>query len=253
MDSTPPSVWFREDVGFAASGPAEPLPPAGFIDGRTNSPGVTLRSRLTVWGAALLSTDRFFDARTPTDAIGGRVVVEVAALHAVWYLCVLVGGAAVASSKQPSTGVVENLADLGLGLYALSVGVGLLVIVNWVVVSAVLHVAITLRHGRGTIGDTMYVVAWSSPAALVAPLLWGTGFLLALSGSPLVMSYDAYVATAAEPAGIAGLIGGSIVLLWQGHLWPAGLERAHDVDHGFAVQASAVTVVLGLVALLLGA
>lgn len=207
--------------------------------------------RLTDWGDAVFFTERFYADRTPSLESGIRVVAEVASLHGLGFLLVLVGGAVISSWRNATLGGIENLADLSWWVYAVSVGVGLLVIANWLVLSALLHVIIKLRHGDGTFEDTLLVVAWSSPITLIASLFWGAGFLLWIASSQLIMSYDASVIAAAQGARIPGVIGGIISLLWQGHLWPTGLEKRHDVEHEPAVRASAAIVLLGVVALLI--
>ncbi|MFB6195755.1 MAG: YIP1 family protein [Haloplanus sp.] len=203
--------------------------------------------------SALVFPDAFFSTRPVRTADAGRVVLLVAALHAVGYYALLLAGAAVASSQGSSFGVTELLADLGGWTYAQGLLVGLLVVLNWLIVGAVLHIALSLRGDAGPYADTLAVVGWSSPAALLSPLVGGVGFLLAVHGNTLAMSYDAKLAAVAPAATLASVVGGLLTLLWQGHVWSAGLRHVHGVDRRAAAEATALTFVLGVAALVVGA
>lgn len=205
---------------------------------------------MSSWGRAVLFTEQFFEQPASTDDSGIRIVTEVAGVHMLGYLLVLAAGAVVATLTHSGFGVVENLADLSWWVYALSGGIGVLVLANWFVLSAMLHVFVKLRHGEGTYADTLYVVAWSLPVTLLGFMFWAGGYLLTIAGSTPVMSYDAFVITAASSAKFPAIAGGVITLFWQGHLWPTGLESVHDVGHTSAVRVSALTVLLGIVPLL---
>lgn len=194
--------------------------------------------------------ERFFRDHRPNLDDAGRIVLAVAGVHLLGYYLLLLGGAVLVSLQQTSLGVAELLADPGLGVYALGPGLALFVLLDWLLVSALLHVAIKLLHGQGTYGDTLSVVGRSSPATLLGLVVGGVGFGIALWENPLVMSFDAKLAAVAPTVVLAGVVGGLLTLLWQGYVWPAGLRQAHDVGPAAAGKATGLTVLVGAIALL---
>ncbi|MEF8775386.1 MAG: YIP1 family protein [Haloarculaceae archaeon] len=111
----------------------------------------------------------FRDNRSDLDD-GRRVVLAVAGVHPLGDYLLLLGGAVFVSRQQTTYGVPELLADLELGVYGFGPVLALSVVLLWLLVSAVLHVAIELLHGEGTYGDTLSVVGRSSPATLLGLL-----------------------------------------------------------------------------------
>lgn len=172
-------------------------------------------------------------------------------VHLLGYYMLLLAGAVLVSLQQSTFGVGDLLADLGPGTHGLGLVVAALIVVDWLLVSCVLHVAAILLGGDGSYRDTLGVVAWSTPATLVALLVVGAVYLLALWGNPLVMSFDAKLLAIAPAVSLAGVIGGLLTLLWQGRIWPAGLQPVHDVSPGTAGRATGVTVLVCALALLL--
>lgn len=211
---------------------------------------MSLHTRLSSPAHALFFPDAHFRERSPTLDSANRIVVAVAGIHLVGYYLLLLAGAVVVSLQQDTFGLSELLADLGVWAYAQGPLVALLVLLDWLVVSAILHVAVKLRHGGGTYGDTLSVVGWSSPATLLVLLVGGVGLLLALAGNRMTMSFDAKLAAVAPAVALASTAGGLLALLWQGYVWPAALERAHDVERSAAAEATAATVVVSAVAVL---
>jgi hypothetical protein len=212
---------------------------------------VSLHSPLLVSARALFFPETHFRDRRPSFPDAGRLVLAVAGLHAAGYYLLLLAGAAIVAGQQATFGAGELLADLGIGAYAAGVVVALLVLVDWVVVSAVLHAVVRFRGGEGTYTDTLSVVGWSAPATLLGLLVGGAGFLLALHGNTLTMSYDAKLVTVSPTVALAGGVGALLTLLWQGKVWPPGLARSHDIDRTTAARTAAATVVLCGLALLL--
>lgn len=200
-------------------------------------------------GRAMFFPERFFRDNRPNLDDAGRVVLGVAIVHLLVSYLVLLGGA-VLVSRQQSDGVAELLADLGPEVYALGPAIGLTIVLDWLLVSAVLHLAIKLLHGEGTYGDTLSVVGQSAPATLLGLLVVVLGFGLALWENSLVMSFDAKLAAAVPTVALAGVVGGLLTLLWQGYIWPAGLTAVHDVEGAAAGKATGLTVIVGAVALL---
>lgn len=209
---------------------------------------MALRQTVRSWGQALVFTERFFDTVSEHASDRGTPVVTVALLHVIGYYIVLLAGAIVAALTSEQYTLIGTLGDLGWQPLVTGLVGGGFVLLNWVVVSGVLHTAIKLRNGDGTFGDTLFVVGWSSPVALVVPLVWGGAFLLTVAESSVVMSYDARLATATPGVRLASIAGGMITLLLQSRIWTTGLQHRHAVGRAAAGQATAVTIVLGLVA-----
>lgn len=197
--------------------------------------------------SALVFPGAFFADRSRSPVGAGWVVLGVAGLHVLGYYGLLAAAAVIVAIKQPAFTVLENLADLGGWTLAQGVLGGFVIVLNWLVVSAILHAAVRLRHGRGDFGDTVTVVGWSAPTTLVALLVSGFGFLVAVSRNPLVMSFDATLAAVAPVVSLVGAVGGLLTLLWLGHIWPTALHHTHEIDRGHAAQATALA--LGVCAL----
>jgi hypothetical protein len=194
---------------------------------------------------SLLFPDSFFEARAPRNGVAGRVVAAVALFQAL-FVAVLPALIAVRMSLLGSATSWGNLlATAWGGLVDDGVFVGLLVVCNWLMIGAVLHVAARASGGEGEIGDTLYVVGWSTPAALLSPLL--VTAVIALS-SPEATFWEGPGDQLEVLAGnvlLAAIFAAALVLCWQGYVWRAGLCEAHDLDRQTAAKASVLTVVLG--------
>jgi hypothetical protein len=203
----------------------------------------TLRDLLVTPGA-------FFEQRSPRVGVAGRVVLLVAVAHAV----VLLGGFLLLAVELAVLSETVRLGEAVDAVVARALGASLrlsaLVVVNWLVVGLVLHVLAKLRHAGGTVGDTLYVVGWSAPVALLQPLAIVAGLLVGLAGagSPEVFLRQATgIRTAISGLGLVATL---VVLVWQAYIWVPGLLETHEMDHG-AILPAAVTVLLGAGATLL--
>jgi hypothetical protein len=210
----------------------------------SNGPTAALRELLLAPGA-------FFEERTPRQGVAGWVVAAVAVGHAVVFLGGFLLVAVQIAVLSPEIGVAEALQSFLAQGFVPAAGLSVLVLVNWLVVSAVLHVPVKLRHGDGTFGDTLFVVAWSAPVALLLPVGVILALLLAIqgAGSPEQFLRQADAFRGAFDG--LGFVATLVVLCWQGYIWTGGLQRTHDMDDG-AILPVAVTIVLGVLATLGG-
>ena len=212
---------------------------------------MSLQDTLRLVPVALVFPHRFYRERQPEPGDAGPIVLGVGLVSVLAFYVVLLAGAVVALVQHYSLDTLGLLADLGPGVYAMGLLVPLATLANWLLAGFVLHVAIRLGGGEGGYVDTLAIVGWSTPATLLGALVTGVGFLLALWGNPVAMSYDAKLVAVAPGIGLAATVGGLLSLLWQGYCWPPGLRRVHDVDGGASGKATALTVVLGAIGLLL--
>lgn len=208
---------------------------------------MALHSSTATLRQTLLSPWSFFADRSPRSGVGFGVVALVAVAHVlVVFVGLLLVGVRVATLDD-GVGVGQAVSAVAGEVLGASLVLGVLVFVNWLLVSAVLHVPAKVAHGRGTFGDTLFVVARSSPVALLVPVATVAATLLAVGEA------GSAEAAARQPGSLRGTVDGAsalavvAVLLWQGVIWVAGLERTHDMDGGQATAAVAVTVLLGLV------
>ena len=210
-----------------------------------------LQPTLEAIGAALVFPHRFYRERQPDARDAGPIVLGVGLVSAVAVYVVLLLGAVVVSLQHASADALGLLADLDPGIYALGLVAPVAVVANWLFVGFLLHVAVTVGGGDGDYADTLAVVGWTTPATLLAIVVTAVGFLLVLWGNPLQMSYDAKLVTVAPGVGLAATVGGLLSLLWQGYCWPPGLRRVHTVDGGPSGRATALTLAIGAIGLLL--
>ena len=199
--------------------------------------------------SALVFPGTFFADPPASPPGAGRIVIAVAGVHLVGYYGFLAFAALIVAIQQPAFTALENLADLGGWTLFQGILMGFVVVLNWLIVSAILHGAIRLRHGQGDFVDTVAIVGWSAPATLLALLVSGLGFLIAVARNPIVMSFDATLKAVTPSVSLVGAIGGLLTLLWLGHIWPTALHHTHEIDRGHAAQATALT--LGICALVL--
>jgi hypothetical protein len=201
--------------------------------------------------ALLFDPDRFFENRTPRTGVAGLVVTVVAVLHAVLLVAIVGLSVVQLSLLQSEVGLGELLGESAGAVVGEAVVLLVSVFLNWLLVSALLHVVVKLLDGRGRFGATLYVVGWSSPVALLTMLVGGASILLAFQGLDPGGTIEPQLQRVSGVVGGAGALGSLLVLLWQGYIWPAGLERTHEMARDKAVQATGVTVFLGIVATLL--
>jgi hypothetical protein len=213
---------------------------------------MALQPPTSALGSALLFPRTFFGDRGGAPPGAWRIVIAVAGVHLVGYYGFLTVAAVIVALQQPAFTALENLRDLGGWTLFQGVLTGLLVLLNWLLVSAVLHGAVRLRHGQGDFDDTVAVVGWSAPATLLALLVGGLGFLIAVARNPLVMSFDATLQAVTPVVSLAGAIGGLLTLLWLGHIWPTALHHTHEIDREHAAQATVLTLALCALVLFLG-
>lgn len=114
----------------------------------------------------------------------------------------------------------------------------------WLLGGAVLHAAVWLARGDGTVGDTYWIAAWSGVASALLAI---PGFLLvaaAVRSADLDQADpDAIVASLeASVAGLEPILFGVSLLgaTWQAVLWFAGLVGVHDLDEGRALAVAGV-------------
>mgnify|MGYP000155525846 CR=1 FL=1 len=212
---------------------------------------MSLQPTLAAIATALVFPHRFYRERRPDPGDAGPIVLGVGLVSAVAVYAVFLLGAVVVSLQHASADTVGLLADLDPGIYALGLLAPVAVVANWLLVGFLLHVAVTLGGGDGEYADTLAVVGWATPATLLAMGVTAVGFLLALWGNPLQMSYEAKLVAVAPGVGLAATVGGLLSLLWQGYCWPPGLRRVHAVDGGAPGRATALTLAIGAIGLLL--
>jgi hypothetical protein len=196
------------------------------------------------------SPGSFFEGRLPREGVAGGVVLAVAVAHTVVLLAGfgLLGVQLAALSADLSTG--EAVGTFLAGAAVPSLRVGVFVFVNWLVVSAVLHVLVKLRHGAGTFGDTLYVVGWSAPVALLVPVAVVAGLALGLQNAGSAGAVARDVGVVRGTVGGLDLLATLVVLCVQGYVWSGGLQRTHDMDYDAALLPVIGTVVLGVLATL---
>jgi hypothetical protein len=207
---------------------------------------MALHSSTAALRQVLLSPGSFFADRGPGGGVGLGVVAAVAATH----LLVVFGGLLLlgvqAGTLDDGTGIGEAASTVAGTAFGEGVVLSLLVFVNWLLVSVVLHVPAKVLHGDGTFGDTLFVVGWSSPVALLLPAATIAATLFAVSGAAsaeaAAQQFGALRA-AVDGAGALATVG---VLVWQAVIWVAGLKRTHDMPGESAGIAAFVTVCLGL-------
>lgn len=200
----------------------------------------------------LVFPDLFFAERTPRRGVAGRVVAAVAILQAVLTVA-LTGLFAVRVAMLSDTTDLAGAFNLvHPATFGDAVSIGVLVIVNWLLVGLLLHALTWYLDSGGTVGETLYVVGWSSPVTLLSPLL--AGFVIALSHpgtQPWKGAGDQLAVLVGTAMGVA-LFVGLLGLCWQGYIWIAGLQATHDISRETASKASVGTVVLvGLFTLIL--
>lgn len=199
----------------------------------------------------LVFPELFFDGRTPRLGVVGRVVAAVAILQGALTVG-LAGLVALRLAMVSDTTDLAGAFDLvGTPTLGDAVAVALLVVLNWLVVGLSLHVVAWLFDSDGSVRETLYVVGWSSPVALLSPLF--AGVVIALSrpeSRPWDGAGDQLGVLVGNAVGV-GILAGIVVLCWQGYIWIAGLDATHGIGRETASKASVVTVVLvGLLGLL---
>ncbi len=198
----------------------------------------------------LFAPSDFFAERTRRDEVAGDIVALVAALHFVFFVgifAVIILQLGLLSEMS----FRQLLVAVGGPVIVQGVVLVVLVFLNWLIVSGVLHVVVKLVDGDGPFGATLYVVGWSSPVALLAPLVSSAGVIVAFTGVSSSAAVSAQLASARATVATTGILGAGLVLLWQGYIWAAGLRDTHDTSQEDAWLASAVTVVIGLIAVVL--
>ena len=204
-----------------------------------------LHSSTAVFRQVLLSPGPFFTDRSPRTGVGFGVVARVAVAHIlVVFAGLLLVGVRVAT-LDASVGIGN-----AVGVVGESIVLGILVFVNWLVVSVVLHVPAEVLHGEGTVGDTLFVVAWSSPVALLLPVATLVALVLAVGDTGSAEAAIRQLDALRGALDGVGALAAFAVLLWQGAIWIAGLKRTHDMPGELAAIAAFVTVCLGLLATL---
>jgi hypothetical protein len=207
---------------------------------------MALHSSTAALRQVLLSPGSFFTDRSPRTGVGLGVVAAVAAAH----LLVVFGGLLLlgvqAGTLADGTGVGEAVSTVAGTAFGEGVVLSLLVFVNWLLVSVVLHVPAKVLHGDGTFGDTLFVVGWSSPVALLLPAATIAATLFAVGGAASAEAATQQFGALRAAVDGAGLLATVGVLAWQGVIWVAGLKRTHDMPGESAGIAAFVTVCLGL-------
>jgi hypothetical protein len=200
-------------------------------------PGTLVRS--------LLFPHAFFAARTPRTGVAGRAVAAVALLLGL-SVAALPELIVARMSLLGSGPTARDLLDTAWGSVADDVVlVGLLVVCNWLVIGVVLHAAARVFGGEGEVGDTLYVVGWSTPAALLSPLLVTAAVALSSPETTFWTGPGDQLDVLAGNVLLAAVFATALVLPWQGYVWRAGLEATHDLDRGTAARVSFLTVLLG--------
>ena len=200
-----------------------------------------LHSSTAVFRQVLLSPGPFFTDRSPRTGVGFGVVARVAVAHIlVVFAGLLLVGVRVAT-LDASVGIGN-----AVGVVGESIVLGILVSVNWLVVSVVLHAPAKVLHGEGTVGDTLFVVAWSSPVALLLPVATLVALVLAVGDTGSAEAAIRQLDALRGALDGVGALAAFAVLLWQGAIWGADLGRTRDMPGELAAIAAFVTVCLGL-------
>jgi hypothetical protein len=209
-----------------------------------------LHSSTAVFRQVLLSPGPFFTDRSPRTGVGFGVVARVAVAHIlVVFAGLLLVGVRVAT-LDASVGIGNAVGAVAGTVVGESIVLGILVSVNWLVVSVVLHAPAKVLHGEGTVGDTLFVVAWSSPVALLLPVATLVALVLAVGDTGSAEAAIRQLDALRGALDGVGALAAFAVLLWQGTIWVAGLKRTHDMPGELAAIAAFVTVCLGLLATL---
>lgn len=187
----------------------------------------------------------FFDGRSADLGVAARVVALVALAQAgLSVAIVLIIGAQLSLLQE---------GGIGEPILSVVIGVFFLVFLNWLVVSGVLHVIIKLRHGNGTFGDTMYVVGWSAPAALLLVVFAGGAAFAATLGIDSSQLLNTQVEDITQAANVGAIFGSLVALGWQAQIWRAGLRELHDPPREAPMQAAFITAAIGFLAVLFNA
>lgn len=208
---------------------------------------MALHSSTASLSQLLLAPDKFFEQRPLETAPAATVVAVVAVLHVLVFFGGLLLVGVLASLLDGEVSIAEALGSVAGQGFGQSIVLGVLIFVNWLVVSTVLHIPTKLLHGEGTFGDTLAVVGWSSPVALLLPALTIAATMLTLLTAG---SADAAVSQVESVRGTIGgvsALGVVVTLIWQGIIWLSGLRQSHDIEEESAAVAVLVTVALGII------
>lgn len=191
--------------------------------------------RLSTLRQVLSSPRAFFRGRSPDLGdvlwvLAAVVVVKVVAVVSVEWLL----GAVDASSGS----LGARLAGLAVVLTLL---MGALFLVGWVLVSAVLHLWAMSFDGTGSFRETLYVVGWSTPAALVVPLVLTLGVALLVLGGGVGGESAALSGAHPDAISLVGTVGSLLAIAWQGYVWRGGLRLVHGLSRDRATRAAALT------------
>jgi hypothetical protein len=125
----------------------------------------------------------------------------------------------------------------------------LTLVLSWVILGVVLHVAASLKGGSGSFGKTLSLAGWGLGPTVVVILI-----TFALAGVTVATTrFPADLQAAAEQFGtvLANADGGfGIVLqfgaaIWQAYIFAGGLSVGHDLEWGDAAVAAGVVALVG--------